>query len=383
VRRSGRLAQAVFWLGILAAAGMLVVLVMGARVTTTGSAQGCGRDWPLCNGRLIPDFTLAAAIEFSHRAVTGVEGVLIVGLTIAVLALYRRERPVRILAPLMLGSLLLQAGMGAWAVKYPQQPVVLALHFGISLVALATTTLTALYVRPDATPGGPAASRGAAENPAGPLAPMHPISGVDASGARSRVDERAALRSSASPPDLGHLDTKSLGRVSGRASGRLRLATWPARPTCTRSCTPARTFRHVGAAAACTSWPLCGGGAPLGAGAVAVDVLHRLAAGAALLVAVALLVAYRRAAPGRADLSTGAWILVAALVAQAGAGAILVLSGFGLSAELLHSALTAITFTAAAYLCMLVTLRAAGDTAAVAAEPAPSPAPRLRSEGVP
>ena len=37
--------------------------------------------------------------------------------------------------------------MGAWAVKYPQQPVVLALHFGISLIALAAVTLTAVYVR--------------------------------------------------------------------------------------------------------------------------------------------------------------------------------------------------------------------------------------------
>src|SRR5437763_16973727 len=140
---------------------MFAVLVMGATVTTTGSAQGCGRDWPLCNGRFVPDFAVAAAIEFSHRAVTGVEGVLVVALTVAVLVLRGRERPIRVLAPLMLGSLLLQAGMGAWAVKYPQAPVVLALHFGISLIALATTTLTAPYVRrPGAMLAAPAASGG-------------------------------------------------------------------------------------------------------------------------------------------------------------------------------------------------------------------------------
>src|SRR5438270_13573570 len=112
------------WLAWTAAAGMFLVLVMGVTVTTTGSAEGCGRDWPLCHGRFIPDFALATAIEFSHRAVTGVEGILILALTIAVLALYREQKPVWVLAPLMLGSLLLQAGMGAWAVKYPQQPVV-------------------------------------------------------------------------------------------------------------------------------------------------------------------------------------------------------------------------------------------------------------------
>ncbi|HXM57743.1 MAG TPA: COX15/CtaA family protein [Candidatus Dormibacteraeota bacterium] len=322
MRRSERLAQAVFWLGVVAAVGMLVVLVMGARVTDTGSAQGCGRDWPLCNGKLIPDFTIAAAIEFSHRAVTGVEGVLIVAFTVAVLALYRDHRPVQVLAPLMLGFLLLQAGMGAWAVKYPQAPVVLALHFGISLIALATTTLTAVYVRrPGAMLSAPAVSRG------------------------------------------------------------LRLATWGGAAYLYLLVYSGAYIRHVGAAAACSSWPLCGAGAPLGPAAVAIDMVHRLAAGAALLLAIGLLVAYRRAAPGRGDLVAGAWLLVATLVAQAAAGAFLVLSGWGTTSELLHSALTGVTFTAAAYLCMLVTLGA--RTAEAAVERAPSPPARLRSEGAP
>src|SRR5262249_57757007 len=127
---------------------MLVVLVMGARGTDPGSAQGGGRNWPLCNGKLIPDFTFAAAIEFSHRAVTGIESVLIVALTIAVLALYRDQRPIQVLAPLMLGFLLLQAGLGAWAVKYPQAPAVLALHFGVSLLPPATPAFPPLSLRP-------------------------------------------------------------------------------------------------------------------------------------------------------------------------------------------------------------------------------------------
>src|SRR2546430_15137729 len=70
------------WLAWTAAAGMFLVLVMGVTVTTTGSAEGCGRDWPLCHGRFVPDFAVATAIEFSHRAVTGVEGILIVALAV-------------------------------------------------------------------------------------------------------------------------------------------------------------------------------------------------------------------------------------------------------------------------------------------------------------
>lgn len=296
--RSRRLATAVFWLGVVAAVGMFVVLVMGATVTTTGSAQGCGRDWPLCNGKFIPDFALAAAIEFSHRAVTAVEGVLIVALTVAVLALYGRQRPVQVLAPLMLGFLFLQAGMGAWAVKYPQEPVVLALHFGISLIALATTALIAVYVR----------------------------------------QPHAML---SAPP----------------VSGGVRMFTWGAAVYLYLLVYSGAYIRHVGAAVACPGWPLCtGSGAPLGAEAVAVNLAHRLAAAAALLLAAGLLVTYSSLAPSRRDLVAGAWLLIGALSAQAAAGAFLVLSRWSVSGELLHAALTGVAFTAAAYLCLRVTL---------------------------
>src|SRR5205809_7530419 len=97
-------------LAAVAALGMFVVLVMGAAVTNTGSAEGCGRSWPLCNGQFIPEFTVATAIEYSHRAVTGLESILVLALSAAMLALWRNQREVQVLAPLMLGTLLLQAG---------------------------------------------------------------------------------------------------------------------------------------------------------------------------------------------------------------------------------------------------------------------------------
>ena len=312
-----RLRSAVGWLGVAAAVGMLVVLVMGATVTDTGSAQGCGRDWPLCNGRLVPDFALAAAIEFSHRAVTGVEGVLIVAFAAGVLALYRRQRPALVLVPLMLGSLLLQAGMGAWAVKYPQQPVVLALHFGISLIALASVTLTALYVlRPDEIRSAPLVWSG------------------------------------------------------------LRLATWGVTGYLYLLVYSGAYIRHAGAAGACASWPVCGsGGDPAG---VAVNLVHRAAALAGLLLAVGLFAGYQRFEPGRRDLLTGAAVLIATLLLQGAAGALLVLSRYSVSSELLHAGLTGVVFTSAAYLCMRVTV---GARRAAEAETSRRP-PRLRAEGV-
>src|SRR5918911_3538966 len=80
-------------LAVSATVGMFVVLVMGATVTNTGSAQGCGQSWPLCNGRLVPEFTVATAIEYSHRAVTGVEGLLVLALAVGTGLVGRRRTP--------------------------------------------------------------------------------------------------------------------------------------------------------------------------------------------------------------------------------------------------------------------------------------------------
>src|SRR5438270_10912544 len=101
------------WLAGATCLGMLLVLVMGAAVTNTGSADGCGRSWPLCNGQFVPEFTVATAIEYSHRAVTGVEGVLVVALVAVMLRVLGTDREVVTLAVLVLGTLLLQAGLGA------------------------------------------------------------------------------------------------------------------------------------------------------------------------------------------------------------------------------------------------------------------------------
>ena len=287
LRNAGWSRPAAAGLAWTAAAGMFLVLVMGVTVTTTGSAEGCGRDWPLCHGRFIPDFAVATAIEFTHRAITGVEGVLIVVLAVLVAALYWDRRPVRVLVPLMVGFLLLQAGMGAWAVKYPQQPVVLALHFGISLVALASTVLVAVY--------------------------------------------------------LG-----LMGRPSPAPAGRgLLLATWGLAGYLYVLVYSGAYIRHLGAAAACTTWPLCGSG---------INLVHRGLAGVALLLALGLVALYAMAAPERRDLVGGAWVLVGALLVQALAGAYLVWAGFSLLPELTHAAVTGLVFTAAANLCLRVSL---------------------------
>src|SRR3712207_3451449 len=119
------------WLAVAATVGMFIGLLMGAAVTNTGSGEGCGKSWPLCHGVFIPEYAFETMVEYSHRLVTGVEGLIILGLSVTAFPLRRRYPELKALIPLMLFTLLLQSGMGAWAVKYPQMPPVMASHFGI------------------------------------------------------------------------------------------------------------------------------------------------------------------------------------------------------------------------------------------------------------
>ena len=71
----------------------LTVILQGAVVRATGSGAGCGRDWPRCQGEILPlDHGLATWIEFSHRALSGVA--LLFGIWLLVKAVrLRHELP--------------------------------------------------------------------------------------------------------------------------------------------------------------------------------------------------------------------------------------------------------------------------------------------------
>src|SRR5579864_6833369 len=138
--------RAVKALGVAASIGMFAVLVMGSNVTNTGSGHGCGKTWPLCNGKLIPQFTVSTFIEWSHRAVVGIESCLVLALAAGAWYLYRGRTEIRVLAPTMVGFLVLQSILGAGAAMYPEASAILALHFGVSLLSVASVFLAAVLL---------------------------------------------------------------------------------------------------------------------------------------------------------------------------------------------------------------------------------------------
>lgn len=297
-----RLRAVAKWLAAAAAIGMFVVLLSGVTVTDTGSGEGCGASWPLCHGEFIPEFAWTTAIEYSHRAITSIAGTLIVAAAVGAFAFWRRRPEIRALVPLMLLFLVLQAALGAMAVKYPGwwgREGILALHFGISLIAFATTLLTATLI--------------------------HQIEhGSD------RLRDRTVPRGVA----LG------VWALAVYTYGVVYLGAYVA---------------HTEASLACLDWPLCQGSVfPGFTGPVGVVFSHRLAALILTLGIGALAAWCWRQRATRPDLAWASAIAAGTLLLQSAAGAAIVFTRLSLYSALAHSIGVTLYFGALAYLCLNV-----------------------------
>lgn len=134
-------------LAVLTALGMVIVVIAGAVVTKTGSGDGCGPNWPLCHGQLFPsEPTLETIIEYTHRLVTGIVGLLVIIFSVWVCVKYRRIKEVVFVALSSIFFLILQSILGALAVVYGQSEAVMALHFGFSLLSYASVFVLAVQI---------------------------------------------------------------------------------------------------------------------------------------------------------------------------------------------------------------------------------------------
>ncbi|EPC2354126.1 heme A synthase [Listeria monocytogenes] len=127
---------------------MTVVVFGGALVTKTGSADGCGNSWPLCNGQLVrlTDVTPEKLIEFMHRMTTGISSIFVIVLAICAWIYMKNRRETKPLAIIAVLFLIIQALMGMAAVVWGQNPYIMALHFGISIICYASIVLLALMI---------------------------------------------------------------------------------------------------------------------------------------------------------------------------------------------------------------------------------------------
>jgi heme a synthase len=275
--------------------GMFLVLLAGALVTKTGSGRGCGDDWPLCNGKFVPAYTLESLIEYSHRFVTGIVGIIVVVTFWYTWRYLRHHREAVAYAGGTLLFTIVQALMGAAAVKWPQQPAVMALHFGISLLAVASSMLLVAWCY--------------------------------------RVDKKTE------PASSRHL------------SKWIYIAAWGIWIYCYGVVYLGAYIRHTGTEGACMGWPLCNGELiPYLYGASGIVFAHRAAAAVLLLLLAGLHIFVRRAAlkSRRSDWRAGTVVALALTMAQIVSGGLLTATIAGenayLFASLLHNVLATLLF---------------------------------------
>lgn len=246
------------WISLATVIGMGLVLFMGALVTKTNSGEGCGTDWPLCNGKFVPAYTIESMIEYSHRAVSGIVGLLVLAAAIYTYILFRKNGEAMLFAFSGLFFTVLQAILGAMAVVWPTSDAVLALHFGFSLVAFSATLLLAIGVW-----------RGDFES----------------------ASTRETLRNSSQAAGQSAIKADSARAVTeGTVSRKFRNTVWLITGYSYVVVYVGAFVRHTESSGGCMGWPLCNGQViPDLSGATGIAFFHRIAA-AILFVAIAYLV---------------------------------------------------------------------------------------------
>jgi heme A synthase len=122
----------------------LVLIAVGALVRTTGSGLGCP-DWPLCHGRLVPPLERTAIIEYSHRTLAAIVGLLIVATSAATLRARTRDLAARTLAVAVLPLLGIQAYLGKVTVERELPAEVVAVHLGTALALVGVLAVIAAF----------------------------------------------------------------------------------------------------------------------------------------------------------------------------------------------------------------------------------------------
>jgi cytochrome c oxidase assembly protein subunit 15 len=130
----------------------IAVILWGTLVRATGSGDGCGNHWPLCNGTVMQQSPgVQTMIEFTHRLTSGISAFAVLGLLWGTFAGTVRGHLARAAAIASVAFTLIEAILGAFLVKLgltaqsqsPLRPWYLALHLTNTLLLLAALTLTA------------------------------------------------------------------------------------------------------------------------------------------------------------------------------------------------------------------------------------------------
>jgi heme A synthase len=144
---------------LAAAAAAFVLAILGSWIRINGAGMTCP-DWPLCHGAVVPVLDGGVILEWSHRMVAALEGLLLLG---AIVTGWRARREVAGVTPILLalGAIfVVQVGFGAATVAVSNSPWSVVLHWGTAMLLLAALTALAIVAVLRPVPGRRVAQSG-------------------------------------------------------------------------------------------------------------------------------------------------------------------------------------------------------------------------------
>ncbi len=126
-------------------------IALGGVVRVTGSGLGCP-DWPLCHGRPYPAADIHSIIEYSHRSVGTITGVLLIGTVALAWVVFRQRRPlVAWLATASLVAIAAEGALGGVVVANELASWLVLVHLGLAMIILGFLLATAVMSLPAST----------------------------------------------------------------------------------------------------------------------------------------------------------------------------------------------------------------------------------------
>ncbi len=134
----------------------VLIILWGAWVRLSGSGDGCGDHWPLCNGEVVPlERATKTWVEYAHRVSTGIYGILILAQMWLSRKCFVRRHPARFWAVMTLLFTITEALIGRQLVTSGlvnqsadlSRLVVMPLHLVNTSLLLFSGVMTAESIR--------------------------------------------------------------------------------------------------------------------------------------------------------------------------------------------------------------------------------------------
>lgn len=130
----------------------VLIIATGGAVRLTGSGLGCPT-WPTCTPESListPALGIHGAIEFGNRTMTGLVGLLALGVLVAVWRYRRERRDLFALAITVVVGVAAQAIVGGITVLTELNPAIVGFHYvaSVALVCVTAAFLVRLYTVP-------------------------------------------------------------------------------------------------------------------------------------------------------------------------------------------------------------------------------------------